>query len=186
MINRLRHIAEKLQLLRYAAEERGVAALETVILFPILGTLLIGCYDLGLGILMNQKTVGASQMIGDLITRNRSVTMTGLTDMIAAGRLAYEPYSTTSFGYDIASIRFDEDGEPVVLWRVTNNMEPNDAAVESTEGLGTEGDGMVVVTAAYKYDPYFTRFVVDEITMQEVAFLKGRTSATVTCSNCPS
>ena len=176
-------IAKKLQLVRYAAEERANAAIETVVLMPLLIGLMIGCYDIGMGILMNQKTVGASQMIGDLITRDRTVTMTGLEDIIRAGELAYEPYSTTSFGYDIASIEFDDDGEPVVLWRVTNNMAENDAAVASTEGLGLAGDGIVVVTTAY--NPHFTRFVAGDIVMQEVAFLRGRRSSTVTCNTCP-
>lgn len=180
------NIVRKLQFARYAAEERGNALLETVILFPLLITMLLGTYDLGLGILMNQKTVGASQMIGDLIARNRTVTMTDLTDMIRAGELAYEPYSTQSFGYDIASVQFDATGNPVVLWRVTENMDPNDAAIDSTDGLGTAGDGLVVVTTSYTYDPYFSHFVVNEINMQEVAFLKGRRSATVACDDCPS
>lgn len=179
-------VIRKFQLLRYAAEERGNAAIETVVLFPLLASLLIGCYDLGLGILMNQKTVGASQIIGDLIARNRTITLSGLDDMIKAGELAYEPYSTASFGYDIASVQFDDDGKPVVLWRVTNNMEPNDAAIDSTEGLGPAGDGLVVVTTAYAYEPHFSHFVVPSIDMQEVAFLKGRRSATVACNDCPS
>lgn len=178
-------IAKKLQLARYAAEERANAAIETAVLMPLMIGLMIGCYDIGMGILMNQKTVGASQMIGDLITRDRSVTMTSLEDIIQAGELAYEPYSTTSFGYDIASIRFDADGDPIVLWRVTNNMAENDDAVASTAGLGDAGDGLVVVTTAYTYNPHFTQFVAGDIVMQEVAFLRGRKSATVTCNNCP-
>lgn len=181
----LHNIARKAQLVRYAAEERANAAIETAVLMPLMIGLMVGCYDIGMGILINQKTVGASQMIGDLITRDRTVTMTSLEDMIQAGELAYEPYSTASFGYDIASIEFDEDGDPVVLWRVTNNMVENDAAVASTEGLGVAGDGLVVVTTAYTYNPHFTHFVAGDIVMQEVAFLKGRRSSTVTCSNCP-
>ena len=178
-------IAEKLHILRYASEEKGNALIETVVLFPLMTILLIGCYDLGLGIVLNLKTVGASQIIGDLVTRNREVDMTGLQDMIRAGSLSYEPYSTATFGYDIASIEFDDTGAPVVLWRVTHNMEPNDDAVASTEGLGPAGDGMVVVTTVYVYDPYFTNFVVPEINMEEVAFLKGRMSSTIACDDCP-
>ena len=179
-------LSKKLQIFRYAEEERGVAYLETVILFPVLITLLMGVYDLGQGILLNQKTIGASQIIGDLVARDRSVTMTTLTDMIRAGELAYEPYSTQDFGYDIASVEFDADGEPVVLWRVTENMDPNDDAVASTEGLGAAGDGMIVVTTVYEYNPYFAHSVIGDINMEEVAFLHGRKSATITCDDCPS
>jgi len=179
------NIARKLQIARYAAEERATAAIEAAVLLPVLITLLLGCYDLGQGIILNQKTIGASQIIGDLVARNRTITLATLQDMIRAGELAYEPYDTGNFGYDIVSIEFDDDGDPVVLWRVTENMQPNNAAVASTEGLGAAGDGIVVVSTEYGYVPYFSHFVVDEINMREVAFLHGRRSATVTCDNCP-
>ncbi len=177
--------ANRFSLRRYAREEEATALIETVILMPVMISLLMGCFDLGQGILMNQKTIGASQIIGDLITRDETVTMGRLEDMITAGEMAFEPYSTATFGYDIASVEFDEDGEPVVLWRVTENMDPNDDAVASTEDIGSPGEGVVVVTSIYKYTPFFSHFVVDEINMKEVAFLRGRMSATITCNDCP-
>ncbi len=181
----LKKITDRFSFCRYAAEEDATALIETVILMPVMISLLMGCFDLGQGILMNQKTIGASQIIGDLITRDKTVTMGRLEDMITAGEMAFEPYSTATFGYDIASVEFDEDGEPVVLWRVTENMEPNDDAVASTEIIGEPGAGVVVVTSIYKYTPFFSHFVVDEINMKEVAFLRGRLSATVACNDCP-
>lgn len=179
-------IARRLRMVRYATEEKGNALTETVILFPILTILLIGCYDLGQGIYMNQKTIASSQIIGDLIARNRSVDMDTVEDIIRAGELAFEPYPITTFGYDIISVQFDEDGDPVVLWRITENMPPNNAALASADGLVAEGDGLVIVSVRYIYDPFFTNFVVSEINMEEVAFFKGRRSATVTCADCPS
>jgi Flp pilus assembly protein TadG len=179
-------IAVKMQILRWAQEERATALIETVILFPVLITLMMGCYDLGQGITVNQKTIAASQIIGDLIARDRSVTLASLEEIITAGELAFEPYTSAPFGYDIVSIQFDADGDPVVLWRVTENAEENEDAVESTEGLGGPGEGVLIVTAVYNYNPYFANFVVDEINMREVAFLRGRRSSTITCDDCPS
>lgn len=179
-------IAEMLQVSRWFREERATALTESVILFPIMISLLMGCYDLGQGIAVNQKTIGASQIIADLTARYRSVDMDMMSDIIISGELALEPYSTVPFGYDIASVEFDDDGQPVVLWRITENMDENDEAVESTVGLGVEGEGLIVVTTTYQFRPYFANFVVDEINMNEVAFLRGRRSATVTCADCPS
>lgn len=178
-------IVDRIQLLRWVCEEKATAAIETVVLFPVLITLMMGCFDLGQGILMNQKTIGASQIIADLIAREKSTTMAELQDLIVAGELVFEPYSTTDFGYDIASIQFDATGQPVVLWRVTHNAPRNDDAVDSTIGLGPPGDGIVVVTTVYNYQPYFSNFVVDRIDMKEVAFLRGRKGPTVTCADCP-
>ncbi len=170
---------------RWMSNEDGTALTESVILLPVLISLMMGCFDLGQGILANQKTIGAAQIIGDLITRDRSVDMTTLEDMIVAGELALEPMNMAPFGYDIVSVQFNAAGNPVVLWRVTNNIEPNDGAIQSTKGLGGSGEGVVIVTAGYKYRPFFTHFVTDEINMKEVAFLRGRRSATIACADCP-
>ncbi len=170
---------------RWLDEEKATAFTETVILMPVLVSMLMACYDLGQGITTNQKVIGAAQVMGDLIARERNIDMVGLQDVIIAGELVLQPYSTANFGYDIASVEFDVDGSPIVLWRVTDNMAENDDAIASTEGLGAPGEGVLVVTTAYTFDPYFSHFVVDEINMQEVAFLRGRRSSTIECADCP-
>ena len=80
-------VAARIQLVRWAREENAVAAIETAILFPILISLLMGCYDIGRGLNVNQKTIAAAQIIGDLVARDRSVTMSSLQDIVEAGRL---------------------------------------------------------------------------------------------------
>ncbi len=181
----LYNFLKKSHLLRWYVEEKATAFTEAVILMPLMVTLLMGVYDLGQGITTNQRVIGASQIMGDLIARERDIDMAGLNDIVRAGELAIEPYSTTPFGYDIVSIQFDVDGSPIVLWRVTENMIENDSAVDSTEGLGPPGEGILVVTTSYEFDPFFTHFVVDRIPMQEVAFLRGRRSPIITCGDCP-
>ena len=166
-------------------DESGMSFTETAILFPVLLSMLMAVYDLGQGVVVNQKTVAASQVIGDLITRNEIVDMGVITDVVNAGELAFAPFPVETFGYDIASVQFDEDGDPVILWRVTENMEQGDDAIESTTGLGVEGEGVVVVSVVYEYEPYFANFIVDSINMNELAFLRGRKSAVVTCTDCP-
>lgn len=181
----LKFLDRTVPLRRWAREEDATAFTEAVILLPIMSSLLMGCFDLGRGITANQKTIGASQIIGDLIARDRSVTRDSLDDIIKAGELAIEPYSTEPFGYDIVSVRFSATGAPEVLWRVTENSDENGDAVESTRGLGTAGDGLIVVTTTYTYSPYFFNFITQDIQMKEVAFLHGRRSATVACADCP-
>lgn len=182
---RLKNILVRLHVLRWIEEERATAFIETVLLMPVFVALLMGVYDLGRGITTNQKVIGASQIIGDLITRERSIDMDTLEEMIVAGELAIQPYSTSPFGFDIASVQFDDDGNPEVLWRLTRNTVENDDAIDSTRTVGVAGDGIVVVTTTYEYKPYFSNFIVDKIDMKEVAFLHGRRSATVACADCP-
>lgn len=179
------NILVRTKIIRWLVEEKAVAFTEAALMLPVFVSLMMGVYDLGQGITTNQKLIGASQIMGDLIARNRSITMSDLNDIIVAGELALDPYDKAPFGYDIASVAFDESGNPEVVWRVTRNAEENDEAIESTEFLGSPGDGILVVTAVYQFRPFFSNFVLNEINMREVAFLRGRRSATVECPDCP-
>lgn len=161
-------------------DEEGVAMVEAVMLFPPMITLLLGVYDLGNGIMLSQKTITASQVAADLISRNKTMNDANLSDIIEGSKLAFEPYGTTDYGVDIVSVQFDSNKNPVVLWRRTENMLPNVEAVNSVKGLSPSGEGMIIVTVVYKYVPQFAHFFTGEMDFSEVAFSRGRRSATVT------
>ena len=164
---------------KWTKEEDASALLEAVMLLPILLTLLMGMFDLGFGIALNQKTITASQTASDLISRNKSVTLADVENIIEASRLTFEPYTINAFAIDIVSLEFDENSDPQILWRETRDMLPNDASVNSTVGLGAEGDGMIIVTVQYTYKPFFSQLFTDDFNLQEIAFSRGRRSPTV-------
>lgn len=161
-------------------DEEGMAAVESALIFPILLTLLLGVFDLGNGILANQKTIRASQVTADLITRNRSVDDAAIDDAIEAGRLAYEPMDSTSFGIDVVSISFDDEANAQIVWRETRNMAPMSNVLEDVAALAEPGNGVLVVGVQYDFEPVFAGFVVNTIEMEERAFSRGRKSAVVT------
>lgn len=175
----LDNLHRRLSPVRWAREEGGVAAVEAALLFPVMLTMLLGMVDIGNAILSNQKTITASQVTADLIARKEVVSTTDINEAIEAARLALEPFSTATFGVDIVSVRFDNNGAPQIVWRETQNMTPNDNAVASTAAIGEPGEGMVIVSVVFRYDPIFSGFVIHEIPMEEVAFVRGRKSPVV-------
>ena len=160
-------------------EEDAIAAVESALVFPILLTLLLGTFDMGNGILSNQKTIRASQVVADLITRERTVDINELNEAIEAGTLALQPYPTANFGIDVVSIRFDDDANPEIVWRETRNMSPMANVLQDVESLAEANGGVVVVGVEYLFEPIFAGFIVNDIAMQEVAFARGRKSAVV-------
>mgnify|MGYP001072841867 CR=1 FL=1 len=160
-------------------ETDGVAAVEAALIMPVMVLMLLGAFDVGRGILMNQKVINSSQIGADLIARNMFVDMDIVDETIEASRLSLEPYDTSTFGIDIVSIEFDEDQNPEVLWRETRNMSANNASVNSTAGMFPEGEGVIIVTVQYRYEPTFGDVITGDINMQEVAFARGRRSPTV-------
>lgn len=165
---------------RWWVEEEGVAMLEAVMLFPTMLVLMMGVYDIGNGIVLAEKTISASQIAADLVSRNRTMDSAGIEEVVSGATLAFEPFAVSSFGIDVASIRFDENKDPEVLWRETRNMGANNAAVASTSGLGEEGDGMIIVTVKFTYTPMFAKYFTTPLNFEEVAFSRGRRSPTVT------
>jgi len=158
----------------------AVAAVESALIFPIMLVMLLGTYDTGFGILAAQKTIRATQVTADLIARYRSVTDGNVDEAIQAGMLALTPNDVSSFGVDIQSLEFDDDGAVVSLWCETRNMNRNSVAVSSLGPLAAPGEGVVVVTVRYDYEPTFSGFLFDTISLQEVSFVRGRLTSSVT------
>jgi Flp pilus assembly protein TadG len=169
-----------LRLLRdYWNDEQGTALIEAAMLIPAMVTLLMGVYDVGNGIILNQRTITASQIAADLVARDFTVNGSQIDEAVEAARLSFQPYTPFGFGIDMVSVEFDDDGNPSVIWRETQNMAPNEAAVDSIEGLGEDGDGMIIVTVRYTYVPHFAQMFIHNFNMQEVAFTRGRRSPVV-------
>ncbi len=159
--------------------EEGVSAMEAALIFPLLMILFLGVYDMGNAILSNQKTIKASQITADLITRHKTVSTADIDDAVEGGRLALEPLDNTNYGVDIVSIRFDENALASIIWRETVNMTPAADVLMRVASLAEANSGVVVVISQYIFEPLFAGFVIDQISMEEVAFARGRTSAVV-------
>lgn len=164
---------------RWIKDEEAVAAVEAALVFPIMLTMLLGVFDMGNAILINQKAIRASQVTADLVTRDRSVSMSEIDDAIDAGRLSFVPFSDATYGIDVVSIRFDGDANPQIVWRETRNMTAMADVLTRVADLAQPNDGVVVVAVQYDFVPVFAGFVMDSLRMQEVAFARGRKSAVV-------
>lgn len=177
-------IAPFLLMRRYLLSTEATAAAEAALLIPSLMTILFGIFDLGTGIIIDQKTITASQVAADLVGRVKTVSDADIDNIVEAARLSYAPYSSSGFGIDIASVEFVENGEVCILGRRTEGMAPNDTAIDSLEDLeAEEGQGMIVVTVKYEYVPFFSQLFVDNFHLQEVAFTRGRRTPTVAWNN---
>ena len=77
--------------LDWKQSEEGVAAIEAALVFPLMLVLLLGVYDIGNAVLTSQKTIHASQIAADLITRDSEVDDSMIDDAIIASQLALHP-----------------------------------------------------------------------------------------------
>lgn len=170
----------------WRSQVEGIAAVEFAMVFPIMIMLLLGTVELGNGILANQKVISSSQMVTDLLTRTEIVTDDQLAEAKRAGRLALAPFDPDLVGFDIISIRYDPDSadadeepDPVVVWRNTDNMDAIPDITERVLPLALDGDGLIVTYVRFPYEPPFATRLVGNITMIEATFSRGRKSPVV-------
>jgi Flp pilus assembly protein TadG len=169
------------QIQKWLKEEKAFAATEFAMIFPVLFSLLMGTYDMGQAMIINQKVMTASQVTADLIARVPIASQQNIDDAIAAARLAMSPYNGADLEYEILSIRFDNDGDLVTEGQVTSSGY-NGGAEDMTstmDQLANPGEGVLGVTMQYTYVPFFWAFLVDEFNMSEVAYTRGRKSSVV-------
>lgn len=156
-------------------DDRAVVAVEAAFVFPLLVAIMCGMMDVGQALVVNQKTITATQTIADLLAREDLISNAEMTDAIVAGRLSMQPYDVTTYGVDVVGIQFlGEELVPTERWRDTVDTEENDTVFDMSEGLGAEDEGIIAVTVDYFYVPYFTSVFVDGFEMQEMAFVRGR------------
>lgn len=161
----------------------GVAATEFALIFPVMMMMLVGVYDYGVALVINQKTITASQMLSDLVARNVTVTEEDIDNIIDSGFQAIRPFPVENYGYDIISLRYDGDSaddiEPYVCWRRTANMTASDRPIDNAAPISALGEGLVIATVTYTYRPALTWRFFGTINMSETAFSRGRRSAVV-------
>lgn len=166
---------------KWLKSEKAFVAVEASFIFPILFTMLVGINDLGNGILASQKTIRSSQVLADLVTRDRTISMTDVEEAIMAAELALQPLPTGAelFGVDVVSVEFDMNSQPQIVWRETRNMTPVPDILDDLESLAEPNTGIIIAVSRYVYTPWAVGFVIDEIIMQEKAFARGRKSSVV-------
>lgn len=168
------------KILGWLRAEDGIAAVEAALVFPILLTLLVGTFDMGRGILSNQKVIRASQVTADLLTRARDVSLADIDEAVNAGELALMPFPTDGYGVEVISIRFDDDANPEIVWReLRGDISADGNILNNVMSLAAPNEGVLVVNVEYDFQPVFAGFVVDKISMRETAFARGRKSAVV-------
>jgi hypothetical protein len=158
-----------------------VIAAEFALVLPILVALLFGAFDMGSALVINQKAIAASQMMADLASRTVALTQDEIDDIVYAGQQAMRPYSLETFSYSILSIEYADDVDdpvPSVCWDY-GPITTTQAMLDSTVPLAAPGEGLVVVTIDYDYEPVFATYLMDMINMREVAFARGRRSPVV-------
>ena len=177
-----------------ADNESGVAAVEFVMIAPLLIGMYLGLAEMSLALNVDRQVAHSSSVAGDLVTQVAELDADDMADVFHAALRVSQVEDLNEFTMKIVSYEM-EDGDPVVVGEAYFNHdkrsmldEPN--AEDFGSELLSETSGVIVASVAYKYTPFGFKmqtafdgekgtFLSPTITMRESFMLKPRRSSTV-------
>jgi hypothetical protein len=177
-------------LILWLRKTQGSSLIEAAFIFPVVLSILMGLWDMGTALHVERKLVTASKLAADLLARKEDAPPILRQRAIDASQAAMQPYDGSEIDYFIASIQFNDNGGtcptgndcPEVMPPVEkNNIDQSDVqgTIDSTKGLGANGEGLVMVVLRYEYEPLFSEIFTGPVTFQQAAFARGRETAYV-------
>jgi Flp pilus assembly protein TadG len=160
-------------------DERGSAAVDMIVVLPIMLMVFTSVVELTSVLRLDRKVVAAAQTTADLITQRREVSNADLNDILRAAELILEPYPASGHSVGIVGVEYDINDAPQILWTESKNGGTVPDALVRAAGLGTEGEGVVVVRVTYSYTPVFFDFLLGQTTVEETTVLRPRRSTIV-------
>jgi hypothetical protein len=184
---------------RYAKSEKGVVAIETAFIMPILVLLYVAMIDITNLVSMNRRVTQAAAMLSDVVTQYRdNIELANVQDLFKAVDLIMV-LGPTDHGITISVEGYrNEAGVMTKIW--TANRGTCTAAVDTGKMLAlTNADDLdkpeaertfndiVVAKVCAKFEPWAGNILgtralgTDSVTLQEVIMQRPRVSDKITC-----
>lgn len=175
-------------LLNFWRDNRGVAAIEAALMFPVLMTLFIGCTEVTFKIWSTQKAEKLAVTLADVVAQGQTVTKEDLQYMVEASDNIMEPFDFGTDGVVIISSVYvaQEQTVPKVNWQC--KMPGSFEALSKVGVVGAdaelpddlilaERDNVIVAEIYYMYSPIAPGLMFDEGMIYRRAFFKPRLGA---------
>jgi len=141
---------------RIAADRRGVAATEFVLLLPMMLLMSFGLAEVYVAHATEDQFLRYVHQSGDLLAREPTLTTSSIGTILDAADQMVEGYDPDrQIDIHVASIGFKSDGSPILLWSRSAGGAPTVFGVEEVAGMGLPADTVLRVEANMTYTSPF-------------------------------
>lgn len=174
---------------RFARDERGVSAIEFVLIFPLLVTMLAGTVDIGQALTVSRKMNQVVSTLGDMTSQQSAWTTTDIDAIIAGTSTIIEPFSKTDLQIDLAVLDVDASLATKVNWARGYNktaLSKNAASpVTIPTNIAQSGVQLIAVKATYSLTTPFSKLLkpitgVTTYNYQKTYIMRPRNGNTIT------
>jgi Flp pilus assembly protein TadG len=170
-------------------DKRGVSAIEFVLIFPILISLLAGTVDFGQALMVSRKMNQIVGTLGDMVAQKSAWTSTDVNAIITGSSTIIEPFDTDNLTIQLAVVDISNSLSATVNWAKAYNTtalsKGNSSPVTIPTDIAESGVQMVVVKATYELTTPFSSLLkpvtgVTSYHYQKTYIMRPRIKDTIT------
>jgi len=167
---------------RFAADGRGISAVEFAMILPLMVTLYLGSVEITQAVAVDRKTTLVAHTVADLVAQERSVSTSDMSDTLSAASTITSPYSTTNLGVTVSQIKIDANGKATIDWSVTQNgtaRSHGDSVTLPSAALAVKNSYLIWGEATYTYKPMFGTIIKSTLKLGDTIYMRPRVSSCV-------
>jgi len=184
MINHspLVRLARKLR--HFAVDRRGISAVEFAMLLPLMVTLYLGGVEVSQGIGADRKVTLTARSVADLASRVTKINNADMSNILAAGKVVMEPFSSSNLRVTLTSVTIDINGNATVDWSDTYNgtARTKGSTVTVPTALKVNGTTLIWSEVEFDYKPVIGYVLTGTLTLKDQMYMRPRLSDSITRS----
>ena len=165
----------------WVSDRRGVAAAEFALIVGPLILFMMATFEITLRLQAADEFERYAFQVGDVLSRDDGLTKSDLDILYKAANTMMQQVEVDDemLDLDVASIGFQADGDPVLLWRRYRGGKPFDLDLDQAEGLAEPGETVLRVSATLRYTSPISFLPDDSSGITRFAFFKPRTTRAI-------
>jgi len=167
---------------RFARDQRGLAAVEFALLAPILILLYCGLGELTLAMMAERQAAHSASVVGDLVAQTPNMDATQMGDIFNVGSSIMKPFPAAPLKLRVSSIKADAQGVPHVVWSQGHGlgaMTVGNTVPGFPANLLLAGDSIIEADVSYAFTSPIQQVVAAPLGFGQNFYFKPRRSADV-------
>ena len=160
---------------------RGIAAVEFVMLLPVMMTLYLGTVEVSQGVAADRKVELTAHTLADLSTQYTDITDADIANILNAGSAIIAPYAAANLKEVVSEIAIDAHGNGTVVWSDTLNGTALTVGQTVTvpSSLATPNAYLVLAQTQYSYNPTYGYVLTGTLTLHDQSYMHPRQSTSI-------
>ena len=170
----------------FAADRRGVSAIEFAFIAPILIVFYFGMAETCQLLIAKRRVNHAAAAVADLVSQTRGAATTAdLDDKLLAAKTILAPFPSSAMTLRLISVTKEagSTGQTKVDWSYPAGGPAKGAPFTPATPLNA-GESVIVAQASYAYESSIGYFLPGVRTLTHKAELRPRREDTISCSGC--